>query len=758
MDVATVLGLVEADAPESWATVRDALTPLRPDALAALADGQDDQDLARLALEMLLWVSLCAHENQAQHISLIFQLDGYVTSELKVVIMEQQALLVELPSSDDDKAAASGADPSDACASVHSPKDVDQGAVDATSCALKARVEALEVQVQEGHARESELETKLRLTKAASFENEDRAIESQRLAQKLEQEALKLRQANHELSVEVKQKDKSISELSDRLDMSSECDRKLASAQAQLAKYRAKIDELSDVEAQLAEELDKRSQHVEKVLALEADVSTIPSLKKQVDDYKQRITAFEIEMRDLKRDLDRRSKAAAEMEAGLQSHKSSAAATQQHALALQHELAAAAAAAAAGPAAAAVSGLAELSPELTERIARLERENKALAARVDLSSAAHAEALVDELDDAKRLAKSFEDKLDATEDLLAIANGRIDSLSGALTALTATEAALRCDFEAAKLDHATARVDLEREMAERESAASSAAAVALARSGASLWLNRRVHESMRGTFEADLFAAKSHIQELSASLACQVSAKESAEALATDLARAGEEKDAAIDAAAEALVAREESLAAAHGAALAAKENELAAFAAEHHLSNSEHAAAVAEKAREVAVVTYQLKEAEEAAGALEAKCRKLTREKKFLSDELQEVHVVGTCSGLLLCWRRQLGAIDARWYDVALTVLPAGITRPARAVAAVTRRRPSRNWRRSSASTATSATSTRRCNCARATVRRRRRRQAGEPRAPRAATSATRWRSTSGGMPSLTTRSASSS
>jgi hypothetical protein len=44
-------------------------------------------------------------------------------------------------------------------------------------------------------------------------------------------------------------------------------------------------------------------------------------------------------------------------------------------------------------------------------------------------------------------------------------------------------------------------------------------------------------------------------------------------------------------------------------------------------------------------VAAYHLKEAEEASDALEAKCRKLTREKKFLSDELQEVKFVFGCT-----------------------------------------------------------------------------------------------------------------
>jgi chromosome segregation ATPase len=164
------------------------------------------------------------------------------------------------------------------------------------SRALQEQVKALELQVQAGQARESELERQLRAAKKSLFEDEDRGIESQRLVQKLELDVLKLRQANDDLSADARQKEAAMVELRDRLDVGAECGRKLAAAQAQLAKYKARLDELSDVEGALASEMEKRSCHVEKVLALEAEAAAIPGLKKQVDDYKHRITAFELEV------------------------------------------------------------------------------------------------------------------------------------------------------------------------------------------------------------------------------------------------------------------------------------------------------------------------------------------------------------------------------------------------------------------------------------------------------------------------------
>jgi chromosome segregation ATPase len=91
-----------------------------------------------------------------------------------------------------------------------------------------------------------------------------------------------------------------------------------------------------------------------------------------------------------------------------------------------------------------------------------------------------------------------------------------------------------------------------------------------------------------------------------------------------------------------ALVANHEeaiaSVEAAKAKALSAKDEELALYTQAHQLSNEEHAAVLAEKDREASVVLFQLKESEEAVSELENRIRKLTREKKFLKDELDEV------------------------------------------------------------------------------------------------------------------------
>lgn len=42
------------------------------------------------ALEMLLWVAVCATENKMEHIQLIFQMDDDNAAELKEVVQDQQ--------------------------------------------------------------------------------------------------------------------------------------------------------------------------------------------------------------------------------------------------------------------------------------------------------------------------------------------------------------------------------------------------------------------------------------------------------------------------------------------------------------------------------------------------------------------------------------------------------------------------------------------------------------------------------------------
>jgi predicted RNase H-like nuclease (RuvC/YqgF family) len=53
-------------------------------------------------------------------------------------------------------------------------------------------------------------------------------------------------------------------------------------------------------------------------------------------------------------------------------------------------------------------GTTELSPEVTERIARLERDNSSLTSKLDLQKQDHIEQLENGLDDAQRLAATFE--------------------------------------------------------------------------------------------------------------------------------------------------------------------------------------------------------------------------------------------------------------------------------------------------------------------------------------------------------------
>ena len=143
-----------------------------------------------------------------------------------------------------------------------------------------------------------------------------------------------------------------------------------------------------------------------RVLSLEAEVATIPPLKKQVDEYKRRVTSFELEVRDLKKELEKRSKVAASMEAHASTLSMETEVTQQRARALEHELEANAALGAAAPVAGA--GLSDLSPELVEKVARLEKDNVALKSKLDATSESALSALEDAVDDAKRLSTSFE--------------------------------------------------------------------------------------------------------------------------------------------------------------------------------------------------------------------------------------------------------------------------------------------------------------------------------------------------------------
>ena len=273
-----------------------------------------------------------------------------------------------------------------------------------------------------------------------------RATESDRRATQLADDP-EGAQAKHrgeaaELAAAVAAAEKQVAELQDKLDLCAETEQKFALLQDKSAKYRARIEELSDVEDQLVKQEKVFQRHVDKISSLEFVVETIPSLKSQLEDYKTRTTKDAQKIHELTREPSAK-RSANDLQSQHQDLAVESQARQQHAAALQQELAVAAAAANSSSSGGGGSGgggeagegggmiglgRTELSPEVTELVARLERENASLAQQVDRQQGQNIDRLENDVDDAQRLASSYAEQLDSTKALLDAAQDSVAAL------------------------------------------------------------------------------------------------------------------------------------------------------------------------------------------------------------------------------------------------------------------------------------------------------------------------------------------
>ena len=260
-------------------------------------------------------------------------------------------------------------------------------------------MEKLVCELAASKEREADLEEQVQTARQTSLDEGIRASEYERLAAKRadELEAAQVRHREDTVGLEdkIKAQDAQILKLREELDVSSEMELTLARLKDQNEKSRQRIEDLKDVEDQLEKHEERRVQHVDKIHDLEALVETIPSLKAQLEDYKTRTTADALEMRGLRKDLERCQRTAQNLESQQEDLASENRARHQQARALQQELEVAHSNFnAAGPAAPEQGlGGTELSPEVTEAMARLERENASLASQVDRQQGHHVDRL-----------------------------------------------------------------------------------------------------------------------------------------------------------------------------------------------------------------------------------------------------------------------------------------------------------------------------------------------------------------------------
>ncbi|ETL79520.1 hypothetical protein L917_19873 [Phytophthora nicotianae] len=208
--------------------------------------------------------------------------------------------------------------------------------------------------------------------------------------------------------------------LSDEVDLLRPLGEKMKKVDSTVAKYKAKIDELSGAKDMLRQIESTNAELVERNLALESYVAKAAAWQRKLKEAKETITVLEFRVVELETVLAREREefrmARAELETiqgALQESKALIAELQEcpgqqatDTAGSIHSVTTIA------------TGISELNPELMQKLTRLKYENAELKKQVDSETAARIDSLVDEMGDLSRLKKSFEKKYFDTQQTL----------------------------------------------------------------------------------------------------------------------------------------------------------------------------------------------------------------------------------------------------------------------------------------------------------------------------------------------------
>ena len=202
-----------------------------------------------------------------------------------------------------------------------------------------------------------------------------------------------------------------IQQLRDEIDILQPAADKAAKLQATIDKYRERLEEATGVKEQLKQVQDTNTELVQQNLQLEAQVKLLPSMKRKVEEYKHASTDAAVQLSELQAELNRKDLEFDalklkydEMKTQMKEYHLSSKELKQQLTHMQFEQPASTLTEAMG------TGISELNPEVSEKIARLEFENESLKLQVNGDTTERIDHLNEALDDANRLKKSFEDK------------------------------------------------------------------------------------------------------------------------------------------------------------------------------------------------------------------------------------------------------------------------------------------------------------------------------------------------------------
>eukprot|EP00903_Cladosiphon_okamuranus_P013669 g12730.t1 len=375
-----------------------------------------------------------------------------------------------------------------------------QGQLEDTETSCAKAVAAVEAQRDAAVGRQEELSEDLRRARQAAerltVSEEDAVIaveKDMRAKHKRDVAALQERASKAEERVLVLEPlEIEVLRLRDEVDILRPAETKLAKVEQNLSRCREKIEELSPFPGQLKKEEDAHAKVLDRCLELEAEVSQIPQLKRQLDRYRRSHTDMEVANREKSRELEMAQDEVTRLSQEVRALADGSGAARNEHRRLQEELYSRAledterAADGAGIG----EGMSELNPALTEELARLRRTNEQLLAKVDYNTEETIRELEQKADDSNRLADSFHQNLASERELraaaetsLAAARARIAELEAELTSLLEehrrTVARMEAEAAAAEAAAAAALAAASKESCERLATAEKSAADAL---------------------------------------------------------------------------------------------------------------------------------------------------------------------------------------------------------------------------------------------------------------------------------------
>jgi chromosome segregation ATPase len=145
--------------------------------------------------------------------------------------------------------------------------------------------------------------------KAEMIRLESQSLQSTRhLEEKYSSELLQLQRQNDQLVQSDKESTQlrdEMTRLRDELDVLHYSHEKLLVSEEQVRKLKTKLQEVGDVQSALEREEKAHSSSVEKCVLLEKELNTLKPLKRQLEEYKVRVTEGEVALMECKEDLRR---------------------------------------------------------------------------------------------------------------------------------------------------------------------------------------------------------------------------------------------------------------------------------------------------------------------------------------------------------------------------------------------------------------------------------------------------------------------